>query len=67
MSSALDVEKENQWKKREAAFRVQIGQLEAAMQADVGDKGNLLERMVRVKGRNGDTFSATNFYCVVIG
>jgi len=43
--SAFDMEREREWRQRENALKVQIAQLEATLKADLGEKGNILDRL----------------------
>lgn len=45
VASAFDMEREREWRKRENALKVQIAQLEATLKADLGEKGNILDRL----------------------
>ncbi|XP_067934908.1 protein fantom-like [Watersipora subatra] len=45
VNSAFDMEREREWRQRENALKVQIAQLEATLKADLGEKGNILDRL----------------------
>ncbi|XP_074644933.1 protein fantom-like isoform X2 [Tubulanus polymorphus] len=45
VSSAFDLEREQEWRRREHTLKVQIAQLEATLKADVGEKGGILDRL----------------------
>ena len=49
------MEREREWRKRENALKVQIAQLEATLKADVGEKGNILDKLTGEKGRKRGT------------
>ncbi|BFZ12751.1 hypothetical protein BsWGS_15789 [Bradybaena similaris] len=44
VSSAFDLEREREWRKRENALKVQLAQLEATLKSDLGEKGSIIDR-----------------------
>lgn len=49
-SSAFDVSREQKWQLQEQQLRVQIGQLERALKADLVDKNEILDRIKAEQG-----------------
>ena len=49
--SALDVSQEQKWRLQEQQLRVQIGQLETALKADLTDKNQILDKIKDERGR----------------
>lgn len=43
--SAFDMQREREWRQRECALKVQLAQLEATLKADLGEKGNVIDRL----------------------
>lgn len=48
--SAFDVSREQKWQIQEQQLRVQISQLERALQADLVDKNEILDRIKAEQG-----------------
>ena len=49
--SAFDVSQEQKWRLQEQQLRVQIGQLETALKADLTDKNQILDKIKDERGR----------------
>ncbi|CAF4000211.1 unnamed protein product [Rotaria magnacalcarata] len=52
VSSAFSGDRDREFREKERALKLQIAQLEAAMRADLGERGTLLDRLTLEKGRN---------------
>lgn len=45
LTSAFSMEREREFREKERALKIQIAQLEATLKSDVGEKGNILDRL----------------------
>lgn len=65
VSSAFNGDREREFREKERALKIQIAQLEATLRADLGERGNLLDRLTleRGKGEFDFLFFEKNF-CV---
>ncbi|CAI9744482.1 protein fantom-like isoform X1 [Octopus vulgaris] len=52
--SAFDLEREREWRQRESALKVQIAQLEAAINADLGERSNVIDRLNKEIAENSE-------------
>ena len=50
VSAAFSGDREREFREKERALRLQIAQLEATIKADLGERGNLLDRLTLEKG-----------------
>ncbi|CAF3549757.1 unnamed protein product [Adineta steineri] len=55
VSSAFNADREREFREKERALRLQIAQLEATIKADLGDRGNLLDKLTLEKNSNQRT------------
>ncbi len=51
VNSAFNADREREFREKERALKIQIAQLEATIKADLGDRGNLLDRLTLEKGK----------------
>ena len=47
LTSAFSMEREREFREKERALKIQIAQLEATLKSDVGEKGNILDRLTQ--------------------
>lgn len=52
LNSAFSLEREREFRERERTLKIQIAQLEATLKSDVGEKGNILDRLNTERGKN---------------
>ena len=50
LTSAFSMEREREFREKERALKIQIAQLEATLKSDVGEKGNILDRLTAERG-----------------
>ncbi|CAF1259459.1 unnamed protein product, partial [Adineta ricciae] len=55
VDSAFNSDREREFREKERALRLQIAQLEATIKADLGERGNLLDRLTLEKNSNQRT------------
>lgn len=53
--SALDVSQQQKWRLREQELKLQVAQLETALQADLVDKNQILDKIQVERGESGRT------------
>jgi protein fantom len=51
VNSAFNADREREFREKERALKIQIAQLEATIRADLGERGNLLDRLTLEKGK----------------
>lgn len=56
VSSAFDVSQQQKWQIQEQKLRLQISQLETALQADLVDKNEILDKIKAERGTLNNVF-----------
>lgn len=54
LRSALDVSQQQKWRLREQELKLQVAQLETALQADLVDKNQILDKIQVERGESQD-------------
>lgn len=54
LCSALDVSQQQKWRLREQELKLQVAQLETALQADLVDKNQILDKIQAERGESQD-------------
>lgn len=54
LCSALDVSQQQKWRLREQELKLQVAQLETALQADLVDKNQILDKIQAERGESLD-------------
>lgn len=54
LHSALDVSQQQNWRLREQELKLQVAQLETALQADLVDKNQILDKIQAERGERRD-------------
>lgn len=54
LRSALDVSQQHKWRLREQELKLQVAQLETALQADLVDKNQILDKIQAERGESQD-------------